>query len=341
MAILITGAGMVGAQIASRLLKMGKKPVLYDAAPSMDFLATVFDVSKVKVIRGDILDLPHLMLLIKEEKIDRIIHTAGLLLSGVRARPYAGLKYNIEGTLNILEASKLMGIKRVVFSSSVTVSYGIFNIPATAPFDEDFPMTCLGGRPKDLYPVSKLTGEYMGLCYQQLFGVDFVAVRFAGVFGPWIGTASGVPGMFIDQFAKKAAFGKQIVVDNPLLTYSGGEDFVYSKDAANSMVLGCFAQKRKLKTRIYNIAMGKLYQFQDVVDIVKKVFPKVRIQIKTISSSAIAGLPYPREYPFDISRAQKELGYEPEYKMEKALRDYSIWLKKYLAKKANPNESKR
>ena len=143
MAVLITGAGLVGSLTAAKLVEKGERPVLYDVAPPMDHLATMVDLSRVKVVAGDILDLPELLRVIKAENIDRIIHTAGLLLAGVKARPYTGIKINIDGTVTVLEAARLMDIKRVVFTSSATVVYGLFNAPAKAPYEEDFTMRCL------------------------------------------------------------------------------------------------------------------------------------------------------------------------------------------------------
>jgi nucleoside-diphosphate-sugar epimerase len=101
--------------VAARLIEQGERPVIYDLAPPLEHLSTVLDLNKVKVVRGDILDVPDLFHTIEEEGIDCIVHTAGLLLSGVRTRPYAGVKINIMGTLNVLEAAKVFSLRRVVF----------------------------------------------------------------------------------------------------------------------------------------------------------------------------------------------------------------------------------
>ena len=107
MAVLVTGGGMVGSQIAAQLLKRGEPFVIFDSAPPMQHLATVVDVNKLKIVKGDILSMPDILHVIQDERIDRIIHTAGFLLSAVRERPYDGINVNIMGTLNILEAARL------------------------------------------------------------------------------------------------------------------------------------------------------------------------------------------------------------------------------------------
>lgn len=330
MAILVTGGGMIGSQVAAQLLMCGERTVIFDSAPPMAHLATVLEVDKVKIVKGDILSMPDILHAIRENGIDRIIHTAGLLLSGVKERPYDGCNINIMGTLNILEAAKITGIKRVVFSSTGLVSFGAIDGVSELPLREDFIMKCLSHRPKAIYPVTKLACEYIGLCYYDLFGVDFVAVRFGSVFGPWLGgMASSIPGRTIDQFMKPAIWGKKIVIEDPLLSYAGGTDFVYSKDTAKSCICACFADEGKMKTRVYNVTGGQFITFQELIDIVKKIFPGVEIEVKYISKTGSALFPYPTSKPRDISRAREEIGYVPEWDMERALRDYTDWLRKY------------
>ena len=76
------------------------------------------------------------------------------------------------------------------------------------------------GRPKNIYPITKLTCEYLGLSYHDLYGVDFITVRFSSVFGPWLGVTSGIPGRTIDQFAKPAVAGKKIIIEDTMLSYA-------------------------------------------------------------------------------------------------------------------------
>lgn len=123
MVTMITGAGMVGCQIARILAEQGERPVLFELAPQMDNIASIVDLARIKVIRGDVLEPLEIMKVVEEEHIDRIIHTATLfgLTVGMQQRAYAGVKLNIMGLANILETARLMKVKRVVFTSSNTV----------------------------------------------------------------------------------------------------------------------------------------------------------------------------------------------------------------------------
>lgn len=326
MTTLITGAGLIGTLAARKLVEMGERPVLYEIAPQMGNIESYLDINKVKLIRGDVLDLPDLLRTIKSENVDRIIHTASLLTAGVRERPYAGTKINLLGTMNILEAARLMNIKRVVFCSSNTVQMGTYEQPSTVPYVEDFPMNAINGRPRSVYAALKLVSEWIGLDYNERFGLDFVATRFCGVFGPWKGVPAGLPTRMMKEFIEKPLAGQNINIDDPVLTWSGCDELVYAKDAANSTVLACYASNPV--SRIYNITMGRSYMFDELLEVIKKTFPQIKIEVPKISSGGMGGYPYKREQPTDITLARTELGYEPEFDtIEKAIVDYDEWIK--------------
>jgi nucleoside-diphosphate-sugar epimerase len=115
-------------------------------------------------------------------------------------------------------------------------------------------------------------------------------------------------------------------IDDPALTWSGIEKLVYAKDAANPTVLACYADHPI--SRIYNITMGRAYTFDELLKIVRRRFPSVKIEVSKINPGATGGYPYKREQPTDISRARSELGYKPEFDtIEKAIEDYAEWIR--------------
>lgn len=326
MSTLITGAGLVGTLAAKRLVDMGERPVLYEIAPQLVNIASYVDLDKVKLVRGDVLDLPDLLRTIKSERVDRIIHSANLLTAAVRERPYTGVKINMLGTLNVLEAARIMDVQRVVFCSSGTVQMGTYRQPATAPYVEDFPMTAVEGRPQGVYAILKLACEWIGLEYQQRYGLDFVATRFGGVFGPWKGVPAGLPTRMMKEFIEKPLAGQSVLISDPALTWSGREDLVYAKDAAQSVVLASRASNPA--SRIYNVTMGRAYGFEELLEALRKAFPGVRIEVTNINPGGSGGYPFKKEQPISISLARTELGYEPEFDtIEKAVADYAAWIR--------------
>jgi nucleoside-diphosphate-sugar epimerase len=325
MTVLITGAGLIGSYAAAQLVEMGQRPVLYEVAPSLDNLRRLVDLNQVEVVRGDILDFPDLVRAAKEHGVDRIIHTAALLTRGSRERAYTAIKVNILGTANVLETARLLGLRRVVFTSSATVYYGTYTAPSPDPQEEDFPLRAVSQKPKGIYPTTKLACEHLGLNYSQLYGMEFVVVRFAGVFGPWKGPVAGGPGTILKELVERP-FGEKRVVVEPDLTWLGPEEFLYMKDAAASTVLAAFAPQPT--TQVYNVSMGRTYEFGEVLEILQDIYPEVEFQVEEIGQGAVGQYPDIPKRPLDLSRAKEELGYQPQYDMARSLREYRDWLER-------------
>jgi nucleoside-diphosphate-sugar epimerase len=323
MSTLVTGAGMVAAQVAGKLVERGESTVLYDLNPHTDFLSTVLDLEQVEIVVGDILDMSRLVETIKSKNIKRIIHTAGWLTepSVMTARPYYMLKVNLLGTATILEAARILGLERVIFSSSGAVYMNASSQPEDGTYDEDFPMQSLSfvaQAPGGLYALTKSASEHLGLIYSKSYGVEFAVVRYSAVFGPLRGKAAGTAGRLIDRLVRGGVFNKPVIIDS--LVASGGE-LVYSKDAAEANILACFTEN--LSKKVYNISMAKPYDFLEIIDTAKDVFPYIEIDARDIPTT----LP---QFPakgcsFDISSAQQELGFKP-YDLKEAMKDFAKWV---------------
>ncbi|HZU06212.1 MAG TPA: NAD(P)-dependent oxidoreductase [Chloroflexota bacterium] len=315
MAILITGAGLIGAHTAQRLLERGVQPVLYDVAPVRPYLQAVLDVARVPLVRGDIRDLPQLMQVVREYQPDVIVHTAGLIGNRVEEAPYTGLQINIQGTINVLEAARVLGVRRVIFASTE----GVYDrsqamdpakrLPETAPY---------GYNP--LYGATKAANELLGHAYADRFQVDFIALRFSAVFGPGTFAGGSVAGEFIHDLLT-AAIDRRPVQVRP---WPARREYTYVKDIACGVELACFAEG--LRHRIFNLGVGRTYTLEEIVEAVRRVEPGAQITIAGPPNEALARAL--RNSPFDISRAREELGWEPQYDLESALRDYAAVLRR-------------
>ncbi len=329
MAVLITGAGMIGSMTALRLSHSGEKAVLYDLAPQHDFLSSILDYRTVKVVTGDILDVPRLIDTIQSEKIDRIIHTAAVATPVMRSSPFSAVQVNIGGTSAVLEAARLTGVKRVVLAGTTAVYEAVEKVPAKG-FTEDYQSRSLSGRHRWLYPVTKHAAEQIGLVYAENYGVDFAALRLCGVFGWWKGKPPGAgSAMLMYALVRDAAIGKPVVLDDPwiLKMFSAGNlDLLYAKDAAKAMALACFVPE--LKQKVYNITGGRFLALAEIIAAIRKVIPGASITINSKAPQSPSG-PVVISNPCDISAARTELGYEPDFDIEDAVRDYSDWLKKF------------
>lgn len=320
MSILVTGGtGAMGSWVTRRLVERGLRPVCYDWAPTTRLLGDIAD--RFEIVRGDIRDLPLLFETVKRFNVKRIIHMA-YLLGESESNPSLGLQINLGGTLNVLEAARLMGAERVVFTSSkgaygdITGEHGH---PTYKPVDEDYPKN-----PNSVYGVTKFACEGFGEYYSDRYGIGFIALRFANTFGPGKTVerhgSFTIPGSMLEY----ALMGKTVSIPQ------GGEskdDLLYYKDVAKSVVLACFAENAN--HRVFNIGMGKPFSPHDVAAAVRKIVPEARIEIGPGLDYKYGGKHPNRGYcVFDTKRAKEDLGFTPDYPLEEAIRDYAFELKR-------------
>ena len=118
MPILVIGAGLIGSQVARILVERGDKPVLMDPGAQVQAIGQIVDLAKVTLIAGDVLRPLSIIDALRTHAIDKIVHTAAnpLLTLGAQKDPYAAINLNIMGTVNVLEAARVTGVRRVVFS---------------------------------------------------------------------------------------------------------------------------------------------------------------------------------------------------------------------------------
>src|SRR5262245_5954271 len=136
MNILITGAGLIGSNCARQDVDGGNKVVLFDVSPNREYLEKVIGKDGADVVAVDIgvlvalvsdmeaadmLDLLALISAMERYNVDTVVHTAGLIGSRVAENSYTGATNNILGTINVLEASRLRHVRRVVYVSTFGV----------------------------------------------------------------------------------------------------------------------------------------------------------------------------------------------------------------------------
>src|SRR5262247_425968 len=121
MNILITGAGLIGTHAARHAVDAGHNVALFDLSPNRDYIDKIVGPGKAQVVAADMRDLPALLAALEKYNVDTIVHTAGLIGSRVQENSYTGATNNILGTINVLEASRLRHVRRVVYVSTFGV----------------------------------------------------------------------------------------------------------------------------------------------------------------------------------------------------------------------------
>jgi len=239
--ILVTGgAGFIGSHLCERLTLEGHRVVCVDNLD--DYYSPKIKRRNLKAIGGDFKFIKadirggkKVKSIISKEKPEYVIHEAAQ--AGVRASVENPLKtndVNVSGTLNILEALLGSGVKKIVFASSSSI-YGSVEY---LPFDEEHPKN-----PISPYGVSKLACENYLRVWRQLYGLDYVALRYFTVYGPRIR-----PDLAISKFTRCALSGGALEV------YGNGKksrDFTYVSDAVDATVKALTAGSGE-----YNIGGG-------------------------------------------------------------------------------------
>jgi len=304
MSTLITGLGLVGTSYAQLALKRGESVIFYDIAPQKDFIATKLGSANVTVVQRDVRDLPALIETIQQHKIDTVLHTAGLI-GGKVARPiYTGLQINVMGTINVAEAVRLTGVKRVVHAST----FGVYDRRGgePAPIDESFHRG-----PGEAYGNSKVAKELMLEAYQRLYGFELVMLRLANVYGVGHFAGGSGGGQMLQNMLRTGIRGGVARIPQES---TRDFEYIYYKDLGRALDKAATVPLTAPVT--LNIGTGVVVKFDDLVDLAKKLLPKLQVEILPGTK------PRSAKQPMVIGRAKQVLGWEPEYDLEAGLKDY-------------------
>ena len=229
MNILITGAaGFIGMSVAEKMLKRG------DHVIGIDNLSEYYDVNlkrarilrlqqypNFKFYKIDISKLDQLLPIFSNNKPARVLNLAAQ--AGVRyslTHPQAYLDANLQGFLNILEASRQSKVEHLVFASSSSVYGSNTSLPFSEQQNIDHPVS--------LYAATKKANELMAHTYSHLYQLPTTGLRFFTVFGPW-----GRPDMALFLFTKAILEGRPIdIFNNGNMT----RDFTFIDDVVESVV---------------------------------------------------------------------------------------------------------
>lgn len=304
MVTLITGLGLVGTSFAQLALKRGERLVFYDFQPRREFLIKKLGSADVAVVQKDIRDLPALIQSMKEYKVDTVIHTAGLIGGRVGEALYTGLQINVMGTINVAEAVRLAGVKRLVQISTM----GVYDrrLEGSTPLDESFPRG-----PGEPYGNSKVAKELMVEAYQRIYGFELIILRLANVygFGHFWGGSGG--GEMIQKLLQTGINGGVVKISQE---QARDFEYVYYKDVGRA--LDRAATVPAPSKTVFNIGTGVITKFDDLLALAQKLLPKLEVEI--IPGKA----PRSSKQPMDMTRAKEFLGWESQYTMEESFKDY-------------------
>jgi UDP-glucose 4-epimerase len=301
MRVLVTGgAGFIGSSVVDLLiseghdvcvlddLSSGKKEHINESAAFYE-MSILSDVGKI----------------IKDEDIECVIHHGAQI--NVRKSvedPVFDAKINILGSLNLLESSK--DVKKFIFASTGGAIYGE---PEYLPADESHPE-----KPLCPYGVSKLAFEKCLYIYGEIYGLEYVSLRYGNVYGPRQDPhgEAGVVAIFANKMLKG---------EIPTINGDGNQtrDFVYVEDVARSNLL---AMEKFPKERVINIGTGIETSVNEIFEAIQK---SLSTDIKPVHVPVIKG--EVEKISLDVKRAERELGWQPEVNLKDGIGKYLDYLK--------------
>lgn len=294
------GAGFIGSHIAKELVRQGQQVTVLDnlSGGKLENLELVKD--RITFIEGDICDFSALLKACIG--VDYVLHLAALIsVAESMAKPQETAKVNVQGTVNVLEAAKQCGVKRVVFSSSAAV----YGTRPELPYKEDTPIDC-----QSPYAWSKQVGAELCQLYTKVYGLEAIALRYFNVFGTGQNPNSAYAAV-IAKFMQLAAENKPLGIDWDGLQ---SRDFVSVKDVVQANLL---AATKGMPGEIYNVASGRTYTLLELADIIEKVSGR---KLERVSRPKRPGDVH--ESSADISKIEA-LGYTPTVTLEEGLR--AMW----------------
>jgi nucleoside-diphosphate-sugar epimerase len=309
MPTLITGLGLVGTSYAQLALKRGENIIFLDVAPRKDFLANKLGSANVTVVQGDVRDLPTLLETIQKHQVDKVIHTAGLIGAKVAQPIYAGMQINVMGTINVAEAVRLTGVKRLVQISTM----GVYDrrLEGSEAIAESFHRG-----PGEAYGNSKVAKELMVEAYQRLYGFELIIVRLANVYGVGHFAGGSGGGEMVQNLLQTGIKGGVVRIKQE---QARDFEYIYYKDLGRALDKAATVPLSAPTT--LNIGTGVVVTFDDLVGTAEKLLPKLQVEI-------IPGArPRSSKQSMVIAKAKQLLGWEPEYNLEAGFKDYIEELK--------------
>ncbi len=310
--ILITGgAGFIGSHLCERLLEDGNKIIcvdnlndFYSPDTKKKNLITLLKNKNFTFYKEDILNKKNIENIIKKEEIEKIIHLAAR--AGVRPslkEPTLYSKVNIEGTLNLLEATRNSEIKQFIFGSSSSV----YGISSKTPYTEE---DC-ADQPISPYATSKRAGELFCFNYSHLYKIPITCLRFFTVYGP-----RQRPEMAIHKFTHLINKGEKIPM------YGNGKtkrDYTYITDIIDGITSSI---EKQFDFEIFNLGNSQTTQLRHLINLIEKNLDKTADIEKLPEQTGDVPITYA-----DINKSKKQLNYNPKIPIEEGIKKFTNWFK--------------
>ena len=317
MAILVTGgAGFIGSHTVEALLERGERVIAldnfndyYSPQRKRRNVAPFVGRPHFRLVEGDFRDCALLERLFEEEQIRTVAHLGAM--AGVRAsigNPALYEDVNVKGTLNLLELAVRYRVEHFVYASSSSV-YG----SAEVPYREE---ACTD-RPLSPYAATKKAGEVLTYTYHYLHKLPVTVLRFFTVYGP-----KGRPDMAVYLFTDWIARGQPVRLHGD---GTQGRDYTYVSDTVAGVV-AALERPPASGYEVYNLGNSHPHTNAELIELIEAQLGK---------KAVVHRLDYPITDPpltwADISRARRDLNYNPVVPLEEGIKRFVEWYRREVA----------
>jgi len=308
------GAGFIGSHVCERLLRSGHAVWAFDdlnpfydprlKQRNLDDLRAL--AGRFEFVHGDLTRRAALEDLLGRVRFGQIIHLAAR--AGVRPsleEPALYQRVNVEGTVNLLEAARVHGVRKLILASSSSV----YGVNAKVPFAESDPIF----RAISPYAASKLACEALGHVYHHVYGLDVAMLRLFTVYGP-----RQRPDLAIHKFARLIRAGQPIPVFGDGST---ARDYTYISDILDG-IMAC--TQKEFGYEIFNLGESQAVRLDHLIALLERALGKQAILDRQP--------PQPGDVPrtcADITKARTGLGYNPSVKIEQGIPLFVDWFTRH------------
>ncbi len=290
-ALVTGGSGFIGSHVADKLVEKGVLVRILDTVPPHRTDVEWYDVS--------VLDYERLRPAMNG--VDVVFHLGAIAdVKDAAENPQYTDMINTRGTINVLEAARRAGVRRVIYGSTTWV----YSDTEGNSLTEDSPLIA----PSHIYTATKIASEYYCKAYSQLYKIPFTILRYGIPYGPRARPAAVIP-----IFVKKALAGEPLTIAGDGLQY---RKFVYVEDLAEGNVL---ALKPIAENKIYNLEGTEKVTIRQIAETIQRILGQVEIKFVEGRPGDFSGK--------EISnrRALEDLGWEPRVSFEEGVRRYIDW----------------
>ena len=294
MKCLVTGgAGFIGSNLVDHLIKSGHQVIVLDNL-STGRLSNLHQLkNKIRFVNVDVTNSKNS---IDQyfENVDWVFHLAGLadIVPSIK-NPYSYFQTNVKGTLNILEASKKIKIKKLIYAASASC----YGIPDKYPTDEKSKID-----PQYPYALTKFIGEQLVIHWAKVYHMPNISLRFFNAYGPKSRKKGPYGSVFSVFLAQKLSKKPLTIIGNGNQT----RDFIHVFDVVDVMIK---AAQRGKKGEVYNVGRGKETSINSIANFIggKKIYlPKRPGE--------------PNKSLADITKIKKQLNWKPKISIEEGIK---------------------